>query len=146
MTTSRVSKRLWAKLRARPGAATSHRERGCASATCAPMTAATAKPQRPLWQMVILALPLVAMGWVATLAAVALLSDAAPARYVLLPPDTLLSDMPDAALVGAGRLWLVLASDRPGFTAALYRAGAVLVLPAGLEPCGPKPRSGLKYT
>lgn len=105
-----------------------------------------AKTQRPLWQVSLLALPLVALGWIATLAGVALVSDAAPARYVLLPPETLLSDLPEASLVGAGRHWLVLASDQPGFTAALYQAGAVLVLPAGLEPCGPKRRSGLKYT
>lgn len=88
----------------------------------------------------LIALPLVAVGWIGTLAVVGLVSDAAPAQYALFTAAGLLDRLPEARLVGQGPFWLVLASERPGLARALYGAGAVLVLPAGLPGCLPLPR------
>ncbi len=87
----------------------------------------------------LLALPLVALGWIGTLAAVAVRSDAAPAQYAFFPAAHLLDRLPEARILSRGPFWLVLASERPGFARALYAGGAMLVLPAGLRGCLPLP-------
>lgn len=95
---------------------------------------------RPFWRGLALALPLIAFGWIATLALVALFSTAAPARYVLVRSGEVLNALPEARLLGAGAHWLILASDDADFTRQLYRAGAILVLPAGLRGCAASPK------
>jgi hypothetical protein len=87
-----------------------------------------------------LALPAVLAGWIAVMAAVMLVSDAAPAAVVLFPARDILAREPDAAVLARGRFWIVLQSGRPGFGRSLYAAGALLVLPAGLTGCLPLPR------
>jgi len=91
----------------------------------------------------ILALVLVFAGWLATLAAVMLLTDAAPGAVVLWPGDDFLENLPpDMAVAGGGPGWIAIRSDAPGLGRALYRAGGALVLPAGLPGCLPLPGTG----
>ncbi len=88
----------------------------------------------------LLALGCVFAGWVATLASVMLLTDAAPGAIVLLPGDGFIANLPEgAAVVGSGGIWVAIRSDAPGLGRALYRAGGRLVLPAGLPGCLPLP-------
>ncbi len=86
---------------------------------------------------VALALPLVAAGWLGTMAAVVMVPGAAPAAVALFPPADFLARLPEGAVVSATRFSVTIRSDAPGLAAALYRAGAAVVLPAGLEPCAP---------
>ena len=80
------------------------------------------------------------IGWLATLSAVMVFTDAAPGAIVLLPRDGFVARLPDgAAVVGRGGLWMAVRSDAPGLGWALYRAGGRLVLPAGLPGCLPLP-------
>ncbi|MBA4491061.1 hypothetical protein [Paracoccus sp. S1E-3] len=80
-------------------------------------------------------------GWLAVLVVVGLFSDAAPAFVVVLPPEGLLTRLdPDVAVMAAGPFSLTLTSEQPGLARRLYRAGASLVLPAGLPGCLPLPR------
>jgi hypothetical protein len=84
-----------------------------------------------------LALPLVLFGWIAVMAAVMRFSDAAPAAVVPFPRAAMLAALPDeTGILGLNRLALTVA-NRPGAVADLYRAGAWLVLPAGLTGCLP---------
>ena len=88
----------------------------------------------------LLALGGVFLGWVAVLAAVMLLSDAAPGAIALFPADDFVTRLPDgAAVVGGGSGWVAIRSDVAGLGVSLYRAGALLVLPAGLPGCLPLP-------
>lgn len=90
-----------------------------------------------------LALSLAGMfaGWLSVLAVVALLSDAAPAHVVVFPRADLLARLEaDTVLLAAGRFSITLASEQPGLARRLYRAGALLVLPAGLPGCLPLPK------
>ncbi|MCR8724957.1 hypothetical protein [Frigidibacter sp. ROC022] len=87
----------------------------------------------------LLALPLVLLGWIGVMAGVMLVSDAAPGAVVLFPSPHLLERMPDAAVLGRGRFWIALQSPQEDFGRALYGAGALLVLPAGLTGCLPLP-------
>lgn len=88
----------------------------------------------------LLALPAVAAGWIGLMAAVMLVSDAAPAAVVVLPGPDFLARMPEGAVVSRTALTLTVRSDAPGLGPALYRAGALLVLPAGLTGCLPARR------
>ncbi len=82
------------------------------------------------------------IGWVATLAAVMVLTDAAPGAIVFLPPDSFINDLPEgAAIAGTGPFWIAIRADIPDLGLALYRAGGLLVLPAGLPGCLPLPSS-----
>ena len=84
----------------------------------------------------LLSLGLALAGWVAVLALVMRLGGPAPAALVVLPPPGLLHRLPAAvALADAGALGLTVRSQAPGLVAALYAAGAWLVLPAGLAGC-----------
>lgn len=90
---------------------------------------------------VLMAIPLVAIGWIAVMAGVMRFSDAAPAAVVFLPGSDFLTNLPvGTAILSANSVSLTLTSDMQGFGAALYRAGALLVLPAGLTGCLPLPR------
>ena len=84
------------------------------------------------------ALALVACGWLATLALVMLLTDAAPGAIAVLPGPRFVAGLPEGAgIVGGGPFWTAVRSDAPGLGLSLYRAGALLVLPAGLPGCFP---------
>jgi len=86
----------------------------------------------------ILALCAVFAGWIALLAVVMVVSDDAPAALVLFPAADLIDRLPaGVAITARTGLSVTLAADTPGLAAALYRAGAVLVLPAGLLGCAP---------
>lgn len=86
----------------------------------------------------LLALPILLLGWIATLALVMRLGGEAPAAFVPFPPQGLLSALPgDVAVTGRSPVSLTLRSEAPDLTARLYAAGAWLVLPAGLEACIP---------
>lgn len=80
----------------------------------------------------------VVLGWGAVLAGVMLVSDASPAALVMFPTDTFLAALPESvAITGQTVFSVTLISETPGFAAALYDAGAPLVLPAGLLGCAP---------
>ncbi len=86
-------------------------------------------------------LPMVLLGWIATLVIVALLTDEAPAYVVVLPQDGLLRNLPDdTAVLTASRFSVTVASDMSGFAKSLYASGARLVLPARLPGCLPLPK------
>lgn len=87
------------------------------------------------WSLYLLA---VFAGWIAVLSAVMLLSDAAPGAVAFFPSDQFVQKLPDGAgVVNAGRYWIAVRGDGPSLGLSLYRAGAVLVLPAGLPGCLP---------
>ncbi len=89
-----------------------------------------------------LALPLIFLGWIGVMAVVMLVSDAAPAAVVILPPGDFTARLPaDIAILAASPVSLTLQSDRPSFAQRLYGAGAWLVLPAGLTGCLPMPQA-----
>lgn len=86
----------------------------------------------------LLAVPLVLAGWLGVLALVARLGGEAPALIILLPPEGLATSLPDGvAVVGTGPVSLTV-SGGANLAAELYRLGAPLVLPAGLEGCLPR--------
>ena len=101
--------------------------------------------ERGLWRGVLLALPLVVLGWVAVTASVALFTDAAPGAVAFLPGDDFVERLPEGAALVSVSPWSVsVASEAPGLARDLYAAGALLVLPAGLPGCLPLglPRGG----
>ena len=90
-----------------------------------------------LW---LLALGGVFLGWLATLALVMVFTDAAPGAIVIFPSDGFIQNLPEnAAIAGGGTGWIAIRADTPGLGLTLYRAGALLVLPAGLPGCLPLP-------
>jgi hypothetical protein len=83
----------------------------------------------------LLALPLVLLGWVAVLALVLRLGGPAPAALVVLPPGGFWDRLPHGiAVTDRNALGVTLRGDGD-LVAALYAAGAPLVLPAGLAGC-----------
>jgi hypothetical protein len=89
-----------------------------------------------------MALPLVALGWIGTLALVMRLGGEAPAALVLFPPAGLVASLPEGvALVGTGPISITLRGGGD-LVAQLYALGAPLVLPAGLAGCLGQPRAG----
>ncbi|MEM9524579.1 MAG: hypothetical protein AAF982_11460 [Pseudomonadota bacterium] len=84
----------------------------------------------------LLAIPLLFLGWIAVLAVVMRFSDGAPAAVVLFPGAALMKNLPkEASLIDYTPFSVTLASDATDFAHALYRRGAILVLPAGLVGC-----------
>jgi hypothetical protein len=82
-----------------------------------------------------LALPFVLAGWIAVLALVLRLGGAAPAALVVMPPEGFLRALPvGVSVMDANALGLTVRGG-DGLVAALYAAGAPLVLPAGLSGC-----------
>ncbi|MBF9044194.1 hypothetical protein HKCCE4037_12700 [Rhodobacterales bacterium HKCCE4037] len=87
---------------------------------------------------ILIALPLVFAGWIATLALVMRLGGEAPAAFVPFPPNDFVAALPaDIAITGRSPISLTVRSDTTDLPATLYAAGAWLVLPAGLEACIP---------
>jgi hypothetical protein len=85
------------------------------------------------------ALPLVLLGWLATLALVMRLGGEAPAALVLFPPAGMVAALPDGvAVVGSGPVSLTLRGEAD-LVVRLYALGAPLVLPAGLAGCADQP-------
>ena len=86
---------------------------------------------------ILLALPLVFVGWIAVMALVMRFSDAAPAAVVPWPSKAFLRDLPTpAAIIDINGLAVTFA-NRPDLAQELYAAGAWIVLPAGLTGCLP---------
>ena len=85
----------------------------------------------------LIALPLVAVGWVGTLALVMRVAGA-PAALVILPPDGFVAELPKGiSVVSSGPVSLTLRGG-DDLVATLYKLGAPLVLPAGLTGCLPQ--------
>ena len=73
--------------------------------------------------------------WIAVLALVLRLGGPAPSALVLMPPDGFLRALPaDVTVTSANALGLTVRGGGD-LVAALYAAGAPLVLPAGLAGC-----------
>lgn len=90
---------------------------------------------------ILIALPLLFLGWFSILVTVALLTDEAPAYVVLFPSDAFLSDLPDGvAIIAASSVSITFTSENRGFARSLYGSGAWIVLPAGLRGCLPMPQ------
>lgn len=86
----------------------------------------------------VMAIPILLICWIGTLAVVMRLGGDAPAAFVPFPPATLMAALPpNVAVTGRSPISLTLRSDAPDLTSRLYAAGAWLVLPAGLEACIP---------
>jgi hypothetical protein len=86
----------------------------------------------------LVAVPLVLIAWIGTLALVMRLGGEAPAALVILPPEGLVSGLPaGVSLVSAGPVSVTLRGGED-LVATLYALGAVLVLPAGLTGCLPQ--------
>jgi hypothetical protein len=85
-----------------------------------------------------LAIPIVLASWLAVLATVMRLSGAAPAALVIMPPDGLIAALPQGASVTSIGPYSITIKGGVGLVAALYAAGAPLVLPAGLTSCLPQ--------
>jgi len=80
----------------------------------------------------------VAVGWFTILVLSMILSDAAPGAIAIFPSHDFIEHLPEgASIVDFGDYWIGIRSNRPGLGLALYDAGAVLVLPAGLPGCLP---------
>lgn len=90
----------------------------------------------------LLALPVVAVVWIAVLALMMRLGGAAPAALVILPPDGFLAALPAGVAVTSAGPFSVTVRGGADLVAALYAAGAPLVLPAGLTGCLPQGRAG----
>ncbi len=86
----------------------------------------------------LIALPLVALGWIGTLALVMRLSGDAPAALVMFPPEDLIRALPaGVSVVSSGPVSITLRGGTD-LVAILYALGAPLVLPAGLTGCLPQ--------
>ncbi|MDA9008472.1 hypothetical protein N9K16_00770 [Alphaproteobacteria bacterium] len=81
---------------------------------------------------------LVLLSWIGLSAVVLLFTDRAPAALVVLPSSEFFAQMPDdASIISQTNFSITLSSKEPSFTNRLYRSGAILVLPAGMEGCLP---------
>lgn len=89
------------------------------------------------WRAVLAALPLALGCWLGVLALAARLDGAEAEALVLWPPENLVARLPpEVAVTSEGPVSLTLRGGE-GLVAALYAAGAPLVLPAGLAGCLP---------
>lgn len=87
---------------------------------------------------VLLSCTAIACGWVAVLAGVMAVSDAAPSALVMFPDAAFFDALPTGvAITSQTAISVTLASDTTGFAPMLYKSGAWLVLPAGLLGCAP---------
>ena len=92
---------------------------------------------------VLMALPLMFLGWLAVLLGVALITDEAPAYVVLFPSAGFLNSLPEnTSLLATSSFSITLASEQENVARMLYNSGAWIVLPAGLTGCLPLPRTG----
>ncbi len=91
-------------------------------------------------KQILVAVPLLGLGWLGVLLAVSLVTDAAPAYIVLMPSAEFVDQLdPDMSILAVGPISITLAADSPRVAARLYGAGARVVLPAGLPGCLPAP-------
>lgn len=89
-----------------------------------------------VWRWLV-ALPLVGVGWIGTLALVMRMAGA-PAALVILPPAGFVAGLPaGVSVVNSGPVSLTLLGG-DDLVATLYQLGALLVLPAGLTGCLPQ--------
>ena len=80
-----------------------------------------------------LLLSVILIGWIAVLAGIMRFTDTAPAAVVVWPTKTFLRALPrEATIIDVNGLAVTFA-NRPDLTRELYKAGAWLVLPAGLK-------------
>jgi hypothetical protein len=86
----------------------------------------------------LVALPLVGLGWIGILAGVMWITGQAPAALVILPPADLLGHLPAGTAVMSIGPYSVTLRGGDDLVALLYQAGARLVLPAGLTGCLPQ--------
>lgn len=84
------------------------------------------------------AVPFVLLGWIAVLAVVMRMSGAAPAALVIFPPAGMIMALPSGISITSIGPYSVTLRGGVGLVAALYAAGAPLVLPAGLTGCLPQ--------
>ena len=95
-----------------------------------------------LIKQLLFAVPILFAAWIGILALVMRLGGEAPAALVLFPPAGLVASLPlGTAITASGPLSLTVKGG-PGLVAALYAAGAPLVLPAGLTACLPQSAVG----
>lgn len=87
---------------------------------------------------IMLALPIVAAGWIAILAGVMRIDADAPSALVLLPSAAMLAHLPHGAAITSIGPYSVTLRGGPDLVAQLYASGAHLVLPAGLTGCLPQ--------
>lgn len=86
----------------------------------------------------LIAIPILLFGWIATLAIVMRAGGEAPAAFVPFPSAAMIAALPqDVAITASSSISLTLRSDTSDLPARLYASGAWLVLPAGLEACIP---------
>lgn len=91
----------------------------------------------------LIGLLLVAIAWIGILAGVMWITGQAPAALVILPPADLLEYLPVGTAVVSIGPYSVTVKGGDDLVTALYHAGAMLVLPAGLTGCLPQsPRLG----
>jgi hypothetical protein len=75
-------------------------------------------------------------GWFVFCVVMTLVPGVTDSVRVFLPPQALAENLPeDVAIMKWDEKSAVLYSDRPGFVADLYKAGALLVLPARKSGC-----------
>ena len=87
---------------------------------------------------IILTTVAVVAGWIGVLAGVMLATEQAPAALVMFPDAAFMKALPKGvAILSQNAVSVTLNSEMPDFGMALYRAGAILVLPAGLLGCAP---------
>ena len=86
-----------------------------------------------------MALPILFVAWIAILALVMRLGGDAPAALILFPPSDLAQSLPPGTAITAVGPVSLTVKGGPGLVAALYAAGAPLVLPASLTACLPQP-------
>jgi hypothetical protein len=80
----------------------------------------------------------VVAGWFTILVLITTFSDAAPGAIAIFPGHDFIEHLPEgASIFDFGKYWIGIRSNQPGLGLALYNAGAVLVLPAGLPGCLP---------
>lgn len=87
---------------------------------------------------VLIALPILFVAWIALLALVMRLGGDAPAALVLFPPARLFASLPPGTAITSRGPVSVTVKGGAGLVAALYAAGAPVVLPAGLTGCLPQ--------
>ncbi|MCK0141690.1 hypothetical protein [Aliiroseovarius sp. F20344] len=90
----------------------------------------------------LVAIPLMFLGWISVLLAVALVTDEAPAYVVVFPSQSLLGNLAsDTSVISRSHFTVSVSSEQSGFAKSLYKKGAWFVLPAGLAGCLPMPQS-----